>query len=76
MTSAGIFWLHISSFALYNGFIGYLLTHREEQDLRGLIFFSTAMALHFIVTDHGLRQAHRDTFEQLGRWVLGAAIIQ
>ncbi|MGR6034951.1 MAG: hypothetical protein ACU4EQ_04025 [Candidatus Nitrosoglobus sp.] len=74
-TSVGIFWLHISSFALYNGLIGYLLSHREEQDLRGLIFFSTAMALHFIVTDHGLRQAHRDTYEQLGRWVLGTAII-
>jgi hypothetical protein len=74
-TSVGIFWLHISSFALYNGLIGYLLTHREEQDFRGLIFFSTAMALHFIVTDHGLRQDHRDTYERLGRWVLGAAII-
>ena len=71
---AGIFWLHISSFAFYNALFGYLLAHREEQDLRGLIFFSVAIALHFLVNDYGLRQDHKDTYRRVGRWLLAAAI--
>ncbi|WP_339748145.1 hypothetical protein [uncultured Rubinisphaera sp.] len=74
-TNSGIFWLHISSFAIYNALIGYLLVHREEQDMRGLLFFSVAMAVHFLVNDYGLRQDHKDTYRDVGRWVLAAAIL-
>jgi hypothetical protein len=70
----GVFWLHVSSFAVYNALFGYLLVHREEQDLRGLIFFSVAIALHFVVNDYGLRQDHKDTYRRVGRWLLAAAI--
>lgn len=71
----GIFWVHILSFALYNALIGYLLVHREEQDLRGLIFFFVAMALHFLVNDYGLGQDHKNTYRRVGRWILAAAIL-
>lgn len=74
-TSSGIFWLHISSFAIYNALIGYLLVHREEQDMRGLLLFSVAMAVHFLVNDYGLRQHHKDTYRDVGRWVLALAIL-
>ena len=74
-TSVGVFWLHISSFTVYNALIGYLLVHREEQDMSGLLFFSVAMAVHFLVNDYGLRQDHKDAYGSLGRWVLAAAII-
>lgn len=69
-TSSGIFWLHISSFAIYNALIGYLLVHREEQDMRGLLLFSIAMAVHFLVNDYGLRQHHKDTYRDVadGCW--------
>jgi hypothetical protein len=71
----GIFWLHISSFAIYNALIGYLLVHREEQDLRGLLLFGVAMGLHFIVNDYGLREDHRNTYRRVGRWILAAAVL-
>lgn len=74
-TSQGVFWLHIASFALYNALIGYLLVHREEQDLYGLIFFSIAMGLHFFVNDYSLRQFHKDTYQKYGRWVLSGMIV-
>lgn len=74
-TSTSVFWLHVSSFALYNALIGYLLVHREEQNLPGLIFFSVAMGLHFFVNDYAFRQFHKDTYQKFGRWVLSAAII-
>lgn len=74
-TESGVFWLHIASFAVYNALIGYLLVHREEQDLRALVFFAVAMALHFLVNDFGLRQDHKSTYRRAGRWVLAAAVI-
>lgn len=54
--SLGVFWVHLAAFALYNVLIGYLLLHREENDLRGLVVYAIAMSLHFIVNDQGLRQ--------------------
>ena len=57
-TSEGVFWLTISSFALYNGLIGYLLLHRISTGLGALVLFSVAMALHFVVIDFGLLDLH------------------
>nr|WP_314444023.1 hypothetical protein [uncultured Sphingomonas sp.] len=67
------FWVHLGAFALYNVLIGYLLLHREENDLRGLIVYAMAMSLHFIVNDQGLRQQHGDTYHRYGRWILAVA---
>lgn len=74
-THQGVFWLHIASFAVYNALVGYLLVHREDQSLRGLVFFFIAMALHFLVNDYGLRQDHKNTYRRIGRWVLAPAIL-
>lgn len=71
----GTFWLHISSFFLYNGLIGYLLIHGETDGLLDLVFFAVAMALHFIVVDYGLRTHHKDTYNRIGRWILAAAVM-
>lgn len=70
---AGVFWIHLGSFAAYNLLIGYLLVHREEADLRGLVIFAVAMALHFLVNDQGLREHHGRAYDHVGRWPLAAA---
>ena len=70
--SVGIFWIHVTSFAAYNAIIGYLLWDRE---LGSLLLFSVAMALHFVVTDDGLRTHHGMTYHRRGRWLLAAAVI-
>lgn len=70
-----VFWIHIASFAVYNALIGYLLVHREEGDVRGLLFFAGAMALHFLVNDYGLQQDHQDVYRRRGRYVLMAALL-
>lgn len=75
VTTQGVFWVHIASFAVYNALIGYLLTHREEQDIQGLLIYSLAMALHFVVNDFGLRENHNYIYDHIGRWILAAAII-
>ena len=73
--AAGLFWVHIGSFAIYNALIGYLLFQREEGPMEKLILFSVAMALHFIVNDYGLQEHHRSRYRRVGRWVLVAAIV-
>ncbi len=73
-TGMPIFYLHITSFAIYNALIGYLLVHREEQDIQGLFFYSVAMGLHFLVNDFGLRQDHKETYRRIGRWILAGAV--
>ncbi len=72
--SAGVFWLHVGSFAFYNAIIGYLLVHRET-GLGELLFFFAAMALHFLVNDHGLREHHEDRYDRVGRWILAGAVL-
>lgn len=74
-TSQGVFWLHISSFGVYNILIGYLLLHRIRPGLMSLAFYTTAMALHFLVADYGLRKDHRGDYDRIGRWALSAALI-
>ena len=66
-TSSRVFWIHMASFAVYNLLVGYLLLHREEMTLDGLVFFAAAMALHFVVTDYGLHEDHKAPFRQIGR---------
>lgn len=72
---AGVFWLHTASFALYNALIGYLLLHREESGIPSLLLYAFAMAVHFVVNDHGLREDHKETYHRFGRWLLAASVL-
>lgn len=68
----GLFWLHVGSFALYNGLVGYALHHRVGATAAAL--FALAMGLHFLVNDVGLREHHRGLYDRVGRWLLAAAV--
>ncbi|MBD3346051.1 MAG: hypothetical protein GF401_13400 [Chitinivibrionales bacterium] len=68
----GAFWLHIGSFSLYNGLMGYLLLTRTGDEL---LFYSIAIGLHFLVNDNSLRQDHKHLYATRGRWFLAASII-
>ncbi len=72
---AGVFWLHVASFAVYNALIGYLLLHREEPGFRSLILFAFALGVHFVVNDYGLREDHKGLYHRIGRWMLAVAIL-
>ncbi len=74
-TTPSVFRLHMASFSAYNALIGYLLVHREEQSATGLLLYTAAMALHFVVNDFGLRAHHKHRYHHVGRWVLAAAVL-
>jgi zinc transporter ZupT len=70
-----VFWLHITSFALYNAIIGYLLVHREDESWRSLLWFTIAMAFHFVVNDYGLMDHYHNAYRRKGRWIIMLAIL-
>ena len=73
-TGPGVFWVHMGSFGLYNALVAYLLVRGERGGPRALALFTVAMALHFVVTDHGLAAHHKAPYRRVGRWVLVAAL--
>ncbi len=75
-TSAGVFWLHIAAFGIYNALIGYLLHQRADvKQYQVLALFAVAMGVHFVVNDVALREHHQAAYERIGRWVLVAALL-
>ena len=74
-THPGVFWLHIVSFALYNGILGFLLWEAEGHGLVACLLLFFALALHFLVNDIGLQAHHKQAYDRIGRWILAAAIL-
>jgi hypothetical protein len=75
-TPAGVFWLHLGSFALYNLLIGYLLDEQARREgTDGMALYAAAMALHFVVNDRALNRHHGALYTNRGRWLLAAAVI-
>lgn len=70
------FWLHMLSFSLYSGLIGYVLAVREaDAELRELVFFAIALGLHFFVNDRSLIRHHGRLHDRYGRWILAGAVL-
>ena len=74
-TQSAIFWLHITSFAIYNAILGYLLRESENHGLTACLLLFFTLALHFVVNDVGLREHHKRAYDRLGRWLLAGAIL-
>ncbi|WP_434401359.1 ZIP family metal transporter [Planococcus sp. 11815] len=74
-SSSGVFWIHIGSFAMYNGVIGYLMMREEYEGVVGMALFFIALGVHFITNDKGLREAHKGEYDRYGRWLLAGAIV-
>ncbi|MGH2318892.1 hypothetical protein ACRC6Q_14100 [Planococcus sp. SE5232] len=73
--ASGLFWIHIVTFALYNGVIAYLLVREEYGDALGMTLFFIAMGVHFITNDKALRATHAEDYDRYGRWMLAVAIL-
>lgn len=74
-TTDAAFWLSITSFAVYNAVIGYLLLRSDLEDLTQLGLYTLALGVHFVINDIALREHHRDAYHRVGRWMIAAAIL-
>lgn len=66
--------VHLASFGLYNLLVGYLVMKRDAA-AGELLLFALAMGFHFLTTDYGLRQDHRERWLGWGRWLLVASLL-
>lgn len=69
------FWLSIGSFAVYNAIVGYLLLRGDLEGASALAIYTLALAVHFVVTDFGLRDHHKDAYTRTGRWIVSAGVL-
>jgi hypothetical protein len=69
------YWLHVGGFALYSALIGYLLVERAERGHAALAVYALAMAVHFLVVDHSLAEAHGKAYRRGGHLWLAASVL-
>ncbi len=75
-TPPGVFAVSVASFGVYNALVGYLMVRRaDEQPAADLALFATALGVHFVVNDFGLREHHKRRYQHVGRWLLSASIL-
>ena len=74
-TGTAVFWIHITAFAVLNGIFGYLLQDLADHSIFECILFFVAVALHFFIIDHNLREHHQTPYDRQGRWLLTGAIM-
>ena len=70
-----VYWVHLGGFATYSALIGYLLVERAERGPLALAVYGLAMALHFLIVDHSLREEHGRVYDHGGRWVLAVSVL-
>ncbi|KAB1190715.1 MULTISPECIES: hypothetical protein [Haloferax] len=73
--SKTVYRVHLASFVVYSGLIGYLLFHQEVETFSNLFFYSVAMALHFAVTDYGLHRHYGVAFDTVGKLLLAGGTL-
>ena len=60
-----MFWIHLSSFGVYNGLIAYSLPLNYRTNTWFAVLFTVAMGLHFVLSDRGLEEHYGKRFD---RW--------
>ena len=69
------FWASMCGYTIFNLLIGMAVADSDNPDVRPLSLFTLAMALHYFVNDHNLREKHKEEYEKRGRWILTGALL-
>lgn len=72
---AGVYWLHLGSFMIYNALITYTMALRLRTGVAFAVLFALAMGLHFVLTDRSLEEHYPRRFPRSGRALLAAALL-
>ena len=67
------FWVHIAGLSLYKILLGYLMG--QIASVSGLLIFTFAIMMHFLVIDFHLLEMHRSAYHRIGRWILSGAFL-
>ena len=72
---AGVYWLHLGSFMVYNALITYTMALRLRTGIAFAVLFTIAMGLHFVLTDRSLEEHYPRRFPRSGRVLLAGALL-
>ncbi|HYH26563.1 MAG TPA: hypothetical protein VD834_14550 [Blastococcus sp.] len=72
---AGVYWLHLGAFMVYNALITYTMALRLQTGVAFALLFTVAMGLHFVLTDRSLEEHYPQRFPRSGRLLLAAALL-
>ena len=72
---AGVYWLHLGSFMVYNALITYTMALRLRTGVAFAVLFTVAMGLHFVLTDRSLEEHYPRRFPRSGRLLLAGALL-
>lgn len=67
--------IRLVAYAAYAGFVSYLLFRGPGHELRSLLLYAFAMAMHFMGMNHELRESLGDAYVRGGKWVLAGAVL-
>jgi hypothetical protein len=67
------FWVHMVGMSLYKILLGYLMG--QITSVSGLLIFTFAIMMHFLVLDFHLLEMHRSAYHRIGRWILTGAFL-
>ncbi len=68
--SKSAFWLSLLSYSLFNFLIGYAVADKDNPEVKPLLLFTLAIALHYFTIDYSLSEAHGNDYKQFGKWIL------
>lgn len=74
VSSEASFWLKLSVVAVKNVIVAYLLVREDRQVLQLALFFA-AVALELTLSDRGMHDDHKQSYDGAGRWLLVAALV-
>jgi hypothetical protein len=68
------YWLSIGSYALFNFLVGYAVVNKDNPEVRPLVLFTFAIALHYFTNDYSLSKEHGQEYQKYGRWLIVVAL--
>lgn len=68
------YWYTLCSYTLFNFFVGYAISDKNDPEVQPLLLFTLAMALHYFTNDFALSLKHDEKYRTAGRWILIAAL--
>lgn len=64
------FWLSLASYSLFNFLIGYAVVDKDNPEVKPLLLFTIAIAMHYFTNDYSLNEAHGEYYRRYGKWIL------
>ncbi|MBA2726731.1 MAG: hypothetical protein H0U49_00970 [Parachlamydiaceae bacterium] len=66
--------LSLCSYALLNFLIGYAIVDKDDPEVRPLVLFTFAIALHYFLNDYSLTEVHGEQYNKFAKWILIASL--